>query len=95
MIINKKALSKRLSQRTLLNQKEAAELIDQIFELIADEIGRGNDVIIVGFGKFFSYVHPPRPVRNPKTHEEMILDSYRSLKFKASQVMKKILKEKS
>jgi nucleoid DNA-binding protein len=49
----------------------------------------------VGFGKFYLYEHAERPVRNPKTQEEMTLKSYKSLRFKQSNVVKKLLKDLS
>lgn len=94
-MINKKELAKKLSYRTSLNQKEAASLISDVFEIIFEEIKQDEEVSIVGFGKFYAYTHQPRPVRNPKTQEEMVLEEYKSLRFKPSTVIKKILKDKT
>ncbi len=93
-MINKKELSKKLAKRTLLTQKEALQVVEGLFELITEELYDGEDVSIVGFGKFYLYEHAQRPVRNPKTQEPMILDSYKSLRFKTSDIVKNILKEK-
>lgn len=92
-MINKKILAKKLAKSTLLTQKEADQVVDRLFEIIVDELKSGNDISIVGFGKFYLYEHAPRPVRNPKTQEEMMLKSYKSMRFKASNVVKKLLKE--
>lgn len=94
-MINKKELAKKLAQRTTLNQKEANALIAMVFDIIFEEIKQDKEVSIIGFGKFYSYTHQPRPVRNPKTQEEMMLEEYRSLRFKPSVKIKKILKYKS
>jgi DNA-binding protein HU-beta len=91
-MVNKKKLARELSKRTLLTQKEAGQVVDELFKLIVDELKGGEDVSIVGFGKFYLYEHSPRPVRNPKTQEEMTLEPYKSLKFKSSNVVKKLLK---
>lgn len=93
-MVNKKKLAKLLSQRTVLTQKEAENIVEEIFEIILEEV-QEDEVSIVGFGKFYSYLHNPRPVRNPKTQEEMVLKPYRSLRFKASDVVKKFLKDSS
>ena len=93
-MINKKELSKKLAKRTLLTQKEALQVVEGLFDLITEELHDGEDVSIVGFGKFYLYEHAQRPVRNPKTQEPMILDSYKSLRFKTSDIVKNILKEK-
>ena len=93
--MNKKALAKELSKRTLMTQKEATQVVSELFDIILEEIGEGEDVSIVGFGKFYSYEHSPRPVRNPKTQEPMILKRHKSLRFKTSNVAKKLLKSKT
>jgi DNA-binding protein HU-beta len=94
-MVNKKALAKSLAKRTLLTQKESTQVVEELFDIIVDNLCDGEEVSVVGFGKFYLYEHKPRPVRNPKTQEEMILESYKSLRFKSSNVLKKLLKEKS
>jgi|15BtaG_2_1085339.scaffolds.fasta_scaffold71826_2 DNA-binding protein HU-beta len=94
-MINKKILAKKLAKSTLLTQKEADQVVDRLFDIIINELKRGEDISIVGFGKFYLYEHAPRPVRNPKTQEEMILKSYKSMRFKTSNVIKKLLKDQS
>lgn len=91
--MNKKDLAKKLAKKTFLTQKESTEIIEEILEIIANEVTHGEKVSLVGFGKFYPYEHSPRPVRNPKTQEEMILDPYKILKFKISPVLKKKMKE--
>lgn len=94
-MINKKELARRLAKRTFLNQKESDMVVEELFDLILDELKAGEEISLVGFGKFYLYEHAPRPVRNPKTQEEMTLKSYKSLRFKASNVVKKLLKNMS
>lgn len=92
---NKKTLANKLAKRTLLTQKEATQVVEALFDIIVDELKEGEDVSVVGFGKFYLYEHSPRPVRNPKTQVEMILKPYKSLKFKPSNVIKTLLKRLS
>lgn len=92
---NKKTISKKLSERTFLNQLESSKIIEEIFKIIYEEIKTGEEVTIVGFGKFYPYLNSSRPVRNLKTQEEMILKEYFSLRFKASKVVKEQLKKKN
>tara|TARA_R110002020_G_scaffold50716_7_gene143253 strand:+ start:35032 stop:35325 length:294 start_codon:yes stop_codon:yes gene_type:complete len=92
---NKRQLANKLSKKTMLSQKESLEVVEALFELIKEELVAGSDVSVVGFGKFYLYEHAPRPVRNPKTQEPMILDPYKSLRFKSSDLVKKLLKNSS
>ena len=94
-MVNKKDLSKKLARNTFLNQKEAGMIVEELFDIIVAEMAAGEEVSVVGFGKFYLYEHSPRPVRNPKTQEEMTLKAYKSLRFKPSNLIKKLLKEKA
>ncbi len=94
-MVNKKSLAKKLSKRTLLRQKEASQVVNELFDIILEELSEGEEISVVGFGKFYLYEHAARPVRNPKTQEEMTLKPYKSVRFKVSNVVKKLLKDKS
>ena len=92
-MINKKELARLVSKKTTLNQLESNIVVDALFDEILLQLAAGEEVSIVGFGKFYLYQHSPRPVRNPKTQQSMTLDSYKSMRFKASTVVKKLLKD--
>ena len=92
-MLNKKDLIRKLSKRTFLNNKESDMIVNELFDIMVEELRNGEDITIVGFGKFFLYEHQPRPVRNPKTQEEMLLKPYKSLKFKSSNTIKRLLKD--
>ena len=94
-MLNKKGIAKKLAKKTFLNLKESDMIVEELFDILIEEIKSGGEISVVGFGRFFLYEHAPRPVRNPKTQEEMVLKSYKSLKFKSSNVIKKLLKELS
>jgi DNA-binding protein HU-beta len=93
-MINKKDLARKLSEKTLLSIKESSQIIDELFESIAVELSEGNEVSIVNFGKFLLYKQKPRPVRNPKTMQEMMLDELMTVKFKPSIYIKNKVKNK-
>lgn len=90
---NKRDIAKRISNKTLYSQKEVLDIVERTFNEIVETLLSGEDVSVVGFGKFYLYEHSARPVRNPKTQEEMILKPYKALRFKSSNVIKKTLKE--
>jgi DNA-binding protein HU-beta len=94
-MINKKDLAKKVAKKTIFTQQESLIAVEAVFNEIVLQIIEGNDVSIVGFGKFYSYQHSKRPVRNPKTQEEMILKPNKTMRFKASNVIKEAMKELS
>ena len=91
-MINKKTLAKKIAEKTLLTQKESLQVLDSIFDGIVELAEEDGEVSIVGFGKFYLYEHAVRPVRNPKTQQEMNLRPFKSLRFKASDKLKKYFK---
>lgn len=94
-MITKKDLIKILSARTLYTQKECKVLVDNIFEIMEEKLLNGNDISIVGFGKFEIKKQKPRPVRNPKTGSPMMLSEHRVVKFRPSRSLKSKIKEDS
>ncbi len=91
-MVNKKDLAKKVAAKTLLSQKEALQVIDELIDTIIESLEEDGEVSIVGFGKYYLYTHASRPVRNPKTQEEMALKPYKSVKFKVSDKIKKHFK---
>jgi nucleoid DNA-binding protein len=92
-MVNKKDLAKKVAAKTLLSQKEALQVIDSLIDTIIESLEEDGEVSIVGFGKYYLYTHAARPVRNPKTQEEMVLKPYKSVKFKVSDKIKKHFKK--
>lgn len=92
-MVNKRELAKLISKKSLLSQKESLQVVEALFESILEGLEESGEVSIVGFGKFYLYEHAPRPVRNPKTQEEMLLKPYKSVKFKVSDKVKKHFKD--
>jgi len=92
---SKKDIVKMLSKRTILNQKESSKVINELFKIIEEMVVEDEEVKISGFGKFFLYNHSSRPVRNPKTKEELMLKPFSSVKFKSSILLKNRVKKKT
>ena len=76
-------------ERVGFSKKEAAEVVESIFEVIKARLERGEKVKISGFGNFVVNQKRPRKGRNPQTGEEITITGRRVLTFKSSQVLKK------
>lgn len=72
----------------LLSKQRATRLVDATFEIIKKNLEHGFPVLISGFGKFRVKFKWARKGRNPKTGEQIILDSRRIVAFQASQKLK-------
>jgi integration host factor subunit alpha len=69
---------------THLSKKRAAELVDATFEIIKKALEKGDQVLISGFGKFRVKFKWARKGRNPKTGEQIVLESRRIVNFQCS-----------
>ena len=73
---------------TLLSQKRANELVDTVLELVKNNLEKGENVLISGFGKFQVRFKWARKGRNPKTGKGIILKSRRTVIFRCSSGLK-------
>ena len=73
------------------SKKEAADLVDLVFELMKETLGRGERIKISGFGNFVLRDKKQRQGRNPQTGEPIVISERRVLNFKASQLLKQRL----
>jgi integration host factor subunit alpha len=75
------------------SKKEAADLVDQVFDSMKETLGRGEKIKISGFGNFVLRDKRQRQGRNPQTGEPIVITARRVLNFKASQLLKQALND--
>jgi integration host factor subunit alpha len=75
------------------SKKEAADLVDLVFETMKETLGRGEKIKISGFGNFVLRDKRQRQGRNPQTGQPIVITERRVLNFKASQLLKQALNE--
>jgi integration host factor subunit alpha len=73
------------------SRKESAELVDLVFEMMKETVGRGEKLKVSGFGNFVLRDKRQRPGRNPQTGQPINITERRVLTFKASQILKQAL----
>jgi integration host factor subunit alpha len=69
-----------------ISNREAARLVEIIFEQIKSTLGDGEKVQITGFGTFLVRQKRQRRGRNPQTGEEMLIKPRRSVVFRPSKL---------
>lgn len=77
------------------SKKESADIVDLVFEMMKETLGRGEKIKISGFGNFVLRDKRQRPGRNPQTGDPIKISERRVLTFKASQILKQALNPKS
>lgn len=73
------------------SKKEAAQIVDALFEVLKESLEQGERVKISGFGNFVVLDKRPRAGRNPKTGDRITISARRVLTFRPSQVLKQEL----
>ena len=77
-----------------LPKKDISDVVNRVFELIADEIVNGEDehkIQISGFGTFVVKKRAPKIGRNPKTKEEKLIPERLGVSFKMGKKLQKAL----
>jgi len=69
-----------------ISNREAARLVEVIFETIKVRLGGGEKVQITGFGTFVVRQKRERRGRNPQTGEEMVIKPRKSVVFRPSKL---------
>jgi integration host factor subunit alpha len=77
------------------SRKESAELVDLVFEMMKETLGRGEKIKVSGFGNFVLRDKRQRPGRNPQTGQPIKISERRVLTFKASQILKQTLNDRA
>lgn len=67
--MNKVELAARVAQRSGQPPEKTAHVVGLLFRVIAETLGRGEEVRVAGFGSFRRRYLPARYVRNPRTGE--------------------------
>ncbi len=72
----------------VITKKEASEYVEAVLETMKDELARGQEIKVSGFGKFEVRAKGRRMGRNPRTNVEIEIPARCVLRFKVSQVLK-------
>lgn len=75
-------------QKIGYSKKDAADLVELIFNTIKDTLSNGEKIKISGFGNFVVRDKKARTGRNPQTGEAIKISARRVLTFKPSQVLR-------
>lgn len=69
-------------------KKGAEEVVELVFNSITDELKKGGEVSISGFGIFAAKQRAARKARNPRTGDIVDVPAMKVPKFRASKTLK-------
>ncbi len=73
------------------SKREAAEIVELVFETLKETLAKGEKVKVSGFGNFVVREKKSRMGRNPQTDKPIMISARKVLTFKPSQVLKQTL----
>ena len=82
--MNTTELVDAIAEANDLSKAKAKEVINSIFAAIIEAVKRGDDVVIIGFGRFAVKERSAREGRNPATGAPLQIPASKSLAFKMS-----------
>lgn len=86
--MNKSEFIDHISKEHNCSKTEAEKIINIFSKSVISALGSGNEISLVGFGKFSTSKVAARKGRNPKTGEPMNISAYVQPKFSVGQGLK-------
>jgi integration host factor subunit alpha len=77
-----------LYEKVGFSKKEAADLVELVFDTLKGTLAQGQKIKISGFGNFVVREKRSRVGRNPQTGESIEISARRVLTFRPSQVLR-------
>lgn len=90
----KPELVQEIANKTKLSKKKIELVIDTMTIVIGKEVGKGDKVLISGFGAFYSAHRKARNGINPITKEPMQIKDMLLPKFRPGEQFKRAVKNK-
>ena len=90
--LNKKSIAELVAEQHNLTKKEAAEIVDLVFDTVSGTLKDGGRVDISGFGKFEVKTRAARTGINPQTKETITIPESKVPGFKAAKTLKELVK---
>ena len=88
MAMTKADIVEALYEKVGFSKKEAADLVELVFDTLKGTLGKGEKIKISGFGNFVVREKRSRVGRNPQTGESIKISARKVLTFRPSQVLR-------
>jgi DNA-binding protein HU-beta len=89
--MTKNELAEKVAQSADLGAGQARDVVETVFDAVANELAAGGEVSVAGFGKFSVSRRAARQGRNPSTGQTIQIAASNAAKFSAASALKKRL----
>jgi DNA-binding protein HU-beta len=89
--MNKAEFVDQIAQKADLSRREAETAIDAALKTIEEQLSRGGEITLTGFGKFHVADRGARQGRNPQTGETIQIKASRVARFSAGAKLKQVV----
>ncbi len=89
--MNKAELVKNLSKTSKLTQKECGNCLNALMQIVTNTLKQGDNINLIGFGKFQVKNKNARKAFNPQTKSEITLPASKLPYFKPAKNLKQAI----
>ena len=89
--MNKAELIEVLAARFMMSKRDAAAVVQAIFDAMAAAVVRGDKIELRGFGSFHVRLRGARVRRNPRTGALVDIPAHRVLSFRPGKEVRRLL----
>lgn len=90
--MNKQDLINAIAKETGLTKRDSTAALDATIKTIVKALSKGEDVQLIGFGKFEVRNRAARKGRNPQTGEAIQIPATKAPAFRAGKALKEVVK---
>jgi len=88
MTMTKNDIIESVYEELGIPRKDCGRIVESLFDLVKNDLSKGKDVMISGFGKWAVKAKKKRRGRNPQTGEALTIGARRVVTFKSSTVLR-------
>ena len=92
--MNKPQLAAALAAKTKAPKEVARDFVDALFEIMSDQLAKGEKVSLGNFGTFYLVRHKDRATNHPTTKTPITLPALTLAKFRPSTKLKESVNKK-
>jgi DNA-binding protein HU-beta len=87
--MNKAEFISYIAEKNNSTKVEAERIINSFTDAVTSALGEGQEIALLGFGRFYASKVEAREGRNPRTGASMKIDAHTQPKFSAGENLKK------